>query len=428
MLNGVFFFLVAVGVCVGALRGTLPAVGQGAIDAARTSVDIALTLAGQMTLWLGLMGILKRAGAMEVLARWLRAPMRRLFPDVPENHPAMGSMVLNLSANILGLDNAATPFGLKAMRELDTLSRTPGTATNAMTLFLVINTSGLAVIPTTAVALRAAAGSHNAAGIILPSIVGTLVSTTVAIAVAVLLSRLPRWRMAPGGSTAPQPPAEAASATELAVATSPAGPLQRGLGIGAVLVAFGALGWQFANAEMVPREAWSAWILPFLILGIAAIGVSRGTAIFESFVEEAKDAVKVAISILPTLVGMLVAIGMFRQSGALEAITEAIGPVTRAFGLPPEALPMALVRPLSGSASRAVLLDTLKASGPDSFVGYLVSLISGTSETTFYVLAVYFGAIKIRNGRHTLVACILADLIGLAITVAICHAFFGSVA
>lgn len=437
MLNQVFVVLVAASVLTAAFTGTMPRVSEAGMASAKSAVELAISLAGQMTLWLGFMGVLREAGLMRALSRGLRPIMTRIFPEVPVDHPAMGAMIMNIAANILGLGNAATPFGLKAMTELDTLNPRKGVATNAMALFLAINNSGVAVLPLGVVAMRAAMGSRDAAGIVVPSLLGTMLHTVVAVVLAKLLERW--WTSAGDAPAADAPTGPSTGPSEAALKQAEALTVERPwagaptlLVIGTVVV---ALGWALvrhvarAPAGTPPLELTrgllSDWLLPVLMLTIVLVGSGKRVKVYEAFITSAKEGFQVATSIIPFMVAILVAIGMFRASGAMDAIASAVGPATRALGFPPEALPMALIRPLSGSGAMAVMTDTMKAFGPDSFVGYLVSLINGSSETTFYVLALYFGSVQVRAVRHTLAVCLLTDLVGLFITTAICHAFFG---
>ncbi len=442
MLNWIFVGLIAASVLVASFTGTMPKVTEAGISSAKSAVELAIGLVGQMALWLGFMGVLREAGLMRSIARALGPVMRRLFPDVPPDHPAMGAMIMNIAANILGLGNAATPFGLKAMNELDKLNPHKGVSTNAMALFLVINTSGVAVLPLGVVAVRATLGSHDPAGVVVPSIIGTLISTVIAVFVCKGLERWKRFSaersvITPDEATSPAAPAKVPDAAALAEAESAAAPRAPATGVRWLLslAVFGAVGYALVRHVLhaspetrgfdLARGVLSDWLLPILMLWIVIFGISRKVRVYEVFVASAKEGFQIAILIIPFLVAILVAIGMFRASGGLEALVNFLGPFTRLFGLPPEALPMALIRPLSGNGALGVMTDTMKAYGPDSFVGYLVSLINGSSETTFYVLAVYFGSVQVRAVRHTLAACLISDFLGLLITVGLCHVFFG---
>jgi spore maturation protein SpmA/spore maturation protein SpmB len=434
-VNWIFTILIVGAVLTASLTGTMGKVTEGSIASAKSAVELTFSLVAQMTLWLGLMGIVREAGLLAGLARALGPLMRRLFPEVPPEHPAMGAMILNLAANILGLGNAATPFGLKAMAELDTLNPRKGVASNAMALFLVINTSGVAVLPLGVIAVRATLGSKDAAGIVVPSIVGTLLSTAVAVLLCKALQRLPRFAAekaaAPVGQLAAKPIDEAALAQAQASAQArQAAPAWRtGIAalVGVGLLAAAAL--SVVRSEQTGFEAFKPllgdWVLPGIMVLILLVGFAREVKVYEVFIPAAKEGFQVGVTILPYLVAILVAVGMFRASGALEWITSGLQPALAAVGFPADALPMALIRPLSGNGALGVMTETMKAKGPDSFVGYLVSLINGSSETTFYVLSLYFGAVGVRAVRHTLAACLLSDAVGLGITTALCHLFFG---
>ena len=442
-MNVIFFALVVIAFAVTAWREvtwTAPApdalspmatLAKGMIDQAGASVTLAIGLIGVMALFLGLMKVAEAGGLLTIIARTIRPLMTRLFPDVPADHPAMGAMILNFSANILGLGNAATPFGIRAMQELDRLNPNPGTATNAMVLFLAINTSSITLLPTGVIALRAAAGSLDPAAIVPTTLVATIISTTVAIIAAKFYQRL--FPMQPGTAHAHPPitrqeqpapdsdPAQDAGAGDVIAAadTREAYP---------AWVSVCVLGFILA---LVPITVlWgrvvSPWIIPGLMVALLAFGMARRVAVYEMFVEGAKDGFSVAVRIIPYLVAILVAIAMLRASGTLELFVRAVGPFTGAIGLPAEALPMALLRPLSGSGAYGLLASIINdpAVGPDSYAGLLVSTLQGSTETTFYVIAVYFGAVQIRRIRHGLVTGLTADLAGIMAAVIICLLLF----
>ncbi len=389
----------------------MEALSAAMVDAAAGAVELALGLVGVMTLFLGLMKVAENGGLLRVIARLIRPLMTRLFPDVPTDHPAMGAMILNLSANALGLGNAATPFGIRAMQELNRLNPHPGTATDAMALFLAVNTSSVTLLPTGVIALRAAAGSADPAGILPTTLFATACSTATAILAAKMFAKLaPRGPLPP----APEPPLpEAAEVTKRDVEA--AYPLWASLlALAAVLalipvtVAFG--------------RSLSPWIMPGLMAGFLLFGLCRRVPVYESFVDGAKEGFQVAVKIIPYLVAILVAVGMLRASGAMDALISVLEPWTARVGLPAVALPMALMRPLSGSGAFAILASVINdpAIGPDSYAGYLVSTIQGSTETTFYVMAVYFGAVQIRRVRHALAAGIAADVAGVFAAVIAC--------
>jgi len=393
----------------------MEALSKAMVDSAAGSVDLALGLVGVMTLFLGLMKVAEKGGLLTVIARLIRPLMARLFPEVPPEHPAMGAMILNLSANVLGLGNAATPFGIRAMQELNRLNPAPGTATDAMALFLAINTSSVTVLPTGVIALRAAAGPADPAGILPTTLFATACSTATAIIAVKLLRRLTRK---PLPCPVDAPPAAEGSAEPpevLPYAAQGAYPVWA-----SVLALTGILA--LIPVTVAFGRSISPWILPGLMAGFLIFGLCRGVRVYEAFVDDARDSFQVAVKIIPYLVAILVAVGMLRASGAMDLMVAALGPWTARVGLPAEALPMALMRPLSGSGAFAILASVINdpAIGPDSYTGYLVSTLQGCTETTFYVLAVYFGAVQVRRIRYTLAAGLLADLAGVAASIAAC--------
>jgi spore maturation protein SpmA/spore maturation protein SpmB len=452
-LNGIFFALVLISFAVAAVRHLpwlagaegdvvpMDVLGQAMIASASDAVTLAIGLVGVMALFLGLMKVAERGGLLVIIARLVRPMMVRLFPEVPPEHPAMGAMILNMSANALGLGNAATPFGIRAMQQLDKLNPVKGTASNAMILFLAINTSSVTLLATGVIALRAASGSENPAGIVPTTLVATICSTATAIIVAKLCIR---WF----------PPATAEvqqtgkTALEEAPTTDEADELEEFGGVAegqedgdgdqleratarpypayvSYLVLGGIAGFipltVFYGREIAP------WIIPGLMLLLLGFGMVRRVRIYEVFVEGAREGFQVALRIIPYLVAILVAVGMFRASGALEYIIAPIGRVTEHIGMPAEALPMALLRPLSGSGAYGILASIINDpnTGPDTYTGYLVSTLQGSTETTFYVLAVYFGAVQIRRIRYALIPALSADLVGIIAAVAIVSLMYG---
>lgn len=396
------------------------------VTSAGGAVELAIGLVGVMTLFLGLMKIAEAGGLLRIIARLIRPLMIRLFPDVPADHPAMGAMILNLSANVLGLGNAATPFGIRAMQELDKLNPEKGTATNAMALFLSINTSSVTLLPTGVIALRAAAGSADPAVILPTTLFATMGSTIIAIMAAKLYSRFSR--PVSGTAAVGAVPAEAGTsvdkttyspdnAEDVPISGYPAWVSALAL---AALVSLIPLAILFGKAV-------SPWIIPSLMAGFLIFGMCKGVRVYESFIEGAKEGFQVAVRIIPFLVAILVAVAMFRASGAMEVMVQFLGAWTGMAGLPAEALPMAILRPLSGSGAYGVLASIINdpSIGPDSYTGYLVSTLQGSTETTFYVLAVYFGAVGVRRVRHTLGAALTADLAGIVFAVIACLYVFG---
>ncbi len=443
-MNVIFFAIVLVSFLIAGYRQfVVPSVaGQptpmdllstGTIEAAKGSVTLALGLIGVMALFLGLMKVAEAGGLLTIIARLMRPIMVRLFPDVPADHPAMGAIIMNLSANVMGLGNAATPFGIRAMQELDKLNPQKGTATNSMALFLAINTSSITVLPTGVIALRAAAGSDDPAGILPTTLFATVCSTIVAITAAKLYGRY--WPAATPAlpeqaqpANEPESPADAVETDSDAVADAAASvqsaeSYPMWATITAILSVLALI-----PLSILYGRAISPWIIPGLIVTLLGFGVIRRVPIYEVFVEGAKDGFQVAIRIIPYLVAILVAVGMFRASGAMELVVGPLGALTELVGLPAEALPMALLRPLSGSGAYGYLSAIIQdpAIGPDSYTGFLVSTLQGSTETTFYVLAVYFGAVQIRRIRHALAAGLTADFAGIVAAVFICSLLFAA--
>jgi len=431
-MNVFFFVVVLISFLVAAWRevgwtsavpdalSPMATLAAGMIEKAADAVTLSIGLVGVMALFLGLMKVAEEGGLLAIIARTVRPLMVHLFPDVPANHPAMGAMILNMSANALGLGNAATPFGIRAMQELDKLNPHKGTATNAMALFLAINTSSVTLLPTGVIALRAAAGSTDPAGILPTTLVATICSTTIAILAAKLYQR---FSAIPAPTALQDPAPEATPAATPEVLPEMADDSYPGWVSALVLVGIAGL----VPLTIIWGKAISPWIIPGLMVLLLGFGFLRGVRIYEAFVDGARDGFKVAVRIIPYLVAILVAVGMLQASGTMALLVDAAGPITAAFGLPPEALPMAVLRPLSGSGAYGILAAIIQdpAIGPDSYTGYLVSTFQGSTETTFYVLAVYFGAVQIRRVRHALAAALTADIAGIAAAIAICLLLFG---
>jgi spore maturation protein SpmA len=434
LLNAIFIFLVASSVLLAAWNGGMEALNEAWTGAARGAVTLAIGLIGFMALWLGLMRVLREAGAMAAIGRALAPIMRRLFPDIPPEHPAMSAMIMNLAANMLGMGNAATPFGLKAMRELDTLNTRPGVATDAMVLFLAMNTSGVAVLPLGVIAIRAQLGSVNDAAIIAPSILATACSTLVAILIARRLARLrtyavDRYELAPdeaeetrGASI--QGIGEAQAIAEAVPVRDPRRSrvlqlLSLAL-LGIMVLTLAGRGWSWLGM----KENLGSWLMPALMGWIVVYGWSRRIDVYDAVVKGGREGFEIAIMIIPFLVAILVAVAMFRAAGGMNALTALVSPLTSLIGFPAEALPMAIIRPLSGSGAMGVMTATMEAHGPDSFVGYLVSVMNGSTETTFYVLALYLGSVRVRVARHAIWTCLAADLTGALAALFWCRVFF----
>ena len=426
MLNGIFVFVVFVSILLAGATGRMNELTTAVLTDSKNAVlNVVIPLIGIMAFFLGLMRVAQDGGLLRIFARILAPVMTRLFPGVPADHPAMSAMILNITSNMLGLGNAATPFGIKAMEELDRLNAEKGTATNAMVLFLAVNTAGLALLPTGVIGLRAALGSQNAMAIWIPTWIASGVATIVGVSAAILLSRLPAQRASEPATIAPEPQGSGASdlaaQAGAAVAEKTGEPPKLALPVALVVGAgfLAAAVWDGsrvlgAGADPQAFLAWfSPWILAALVGGIVLFGWMQGVRVYESLVEGAKEGFQVAVRIIPFLVAILVMVGMFRAAGGIEILERWLGPWTARIGMPAEALPMALLRPLSGSGALGVMTAAMEQHGPDSLIGYMVSTFQGSTETTFYVLAVYFGAVGIKRTRHALPACLLADVAGI---------------
>lgn len=409
MLNAIWigFFLIAfvfatVNLVFFGQADSFALVMKAAFDAAKNGFEIALGLTGVMALWLGVMRVGERAGFLQGLT-WLLTPLfQRLFPDVPRNHPALGAITMNMAANMLGLDNAATPIGIKAMQELQTLNPDKKTASDAQILFLVINASSVTLLPVTIFTYRAQAGAHDPTDVFIPILIATYCSTMAGLLATAFYQRINLLDRVVLGYLA-------------AISAAVFG-----------LVAYFA---HLPAAEMLRQSALVSNVLLFglvtLFIGGAAV---RRVNAYEAFIEGAKDGFHTAVTIIPYLVAMLVAIAVFRASGALDLLMNGIRSGVVMLGWDTrfvDALPTALMKPLSGSGARAMMIDTMHTFGADSFAGRLASVIQGSTETTFYVLAVYFGAVGIQRVRHAVVCGLLADLGGLIAAIAVTYLFFG---
>lgn len=405
-MNAVFLVLVVASFAAAAWAeitgpgGAMEALSAAIVDQAAASVPLAFGLIGIMALFLGLMKVAEAAGLLESVARLLRPLLTRLFPEIPADHPAMGAMVMNIAANLLGLGNAATPFGIRAMEHLERLNPHPGTASNAQVLFLAINTAGLTLLPTKVIALRASTGATDPAAVVGP----TLAATLVAVVVAVLAAR-GMQRLSPSPVPLPPLPQRATDQTRLWPTV-----------IAVVLLL------ALVPLLLIHGKVIGPWLLPGLVAGILLYGAVKRVAIYETFVAGARAGFGVAVKIIPYLVAILMAVGMIRASGVLAAILEPLGRLTAPLGLPAEALTMAAMRTLSGSGSYGLLAAQMKdpAIGPDGYLGILLGTLYGSTETTFYVLAVYFGAVGIRRIRHALIVGLLADFSALIAAVLVC--------
>lgn len=473
MLNYIWLGLVLLSVLLGGCNGTMKAVTDGALDGAKTAVmSVALPLVGVMAIWLGVMRLAERSGLVELLARALRPLLRILFPDVPPEHPAMGAMVMNIAANMLGLGNAATPLGLRAMTLLEKLNPVPGTATNAMCTFLAINTSSVQLIPISAIAILAARGSKDSTAIVGSALLATSCACLSGVLVAKFLEKLPLFALPRAGTKLSRPdkirreeeatatniplvaktaaPAVAAPVTTAAQATTdleeapttappmaPYGPLV--LGLFAVLTLALTLVEAFSDARLLSDpaavgmlhrpvlrfiHAVSLVALPLILAFFPLYASLRGLKVFEEFVEGAKESFPVALRIIPFLVAMLVAIKMFVGSGGMEMLTNFTRPALAAVGFPADLLPMVLMRPLSGSGTQGLFVDLVTRFGPDSFIVRTAGTIYGSTETTFYVLAVYFGSVMVRRTRHAVLAGLTADAVGVVMSIVVCRLLF----
>jgi len=381
--------------------GVFAAIVQSTFDMAKTSVDIAIVLIGVMTLWLGIMKIGERGGAVNWIARIFSPLFKKLFPEVPDKHPAMAAMVMNFSANMLGLDNAATPLGLKAMEELQTINPKKDTASNAQIMFLVLNTSALTLIPVSIMAMREAMGAANPADIFIPILLTTFCSSLVgliAVSIKQKINLLNKVVMAY---------------------------------LGTILAIIGLLLYFVNNMPKAEIEILTStggnFILLLIIIAFIILGVRRKVNVYDAFIEGAKEGFTIAVKIIPYLVAMLVAIGVFRASGAMDYIILGIAKPFEWLGLNTDfvgALPTGLMKPLSGSGARGMMVEAMNNYGADSFVGRLASTFQGSTETTFYTLAVYYGAVNIRNTRYTLQYGLLADLAAIVAGIFIAYMFF----
>lgn len=448
MLNYIWLGLILLAVVIGGVTGNLKEVADRSLQMAKFAVlDTALPLIGIMALWLGIMRLAERAGLVALLARALRPLLRLLFPEVPPSHPAMGSMLMNMAANMLGLGNAATPLGLRAMKDLESLNPHPGTATNAMCTFLAINTSSVQLVPVTAIAILAANNSTHPTAIVGTALMATMCGAIAAVGTAKLLQHAPMFRL-PGGTGAP------ASATAENAAT--AGPENRPVleqaealaplpwwgraALVAFLLFFGWLFLRLAFPALLDFEASGAAAqqsvfvrvvdtlsklsIPFLLAVFPLYAALRKVKVYEEFVDGAKEGFEVGVRIIPYLVAILVAIGMFRAAGGIDVLGRLLSPVMLAVGFPPDLLPLAIMRPLSGSGTLGLFTELVKNFGPDSLLARTAGTIFGSTETTFYVLAVYFGSVGIKRTRYAVLAGLTGDIVAMIASVIVCRMMF----
>lgn len=379
-----------------------PNIMNSMMDAAKTGFEISLGLTAVLSLWMGIMKIGERGGMVERLAHWLSPLFRRLFPDIPENHPVMGHIFMNLSANMLGLDNAATPLGLKAMEGLQELNPNKDTASNPMIMFLVMNTAGLTIVPVSILAYRAQLGAAQPTDVFVPILLATLISMVIGVAVTGAIQRISLWNR----------------------------PVLITLGVISLIVA--GMAWASQALSRDEMGIFSGNVANIILLGIIVAfliaGMLRKVNVYEAFIEGAKGGFSTAISIIPYLIAILVAVAAFRASGAMDWLLSGIGWVVEACGGNADitgALPTALMKPLSGSGARGMMLECMNTYGPDSFAGRLSCIFQGSTDTTFYILAVYFGSVGIRKTRYALPCGLLADLASIIAAIIVATLFFG---
>ena len=401
------FFLVAFAVALVRLifmgdTEVFPAIMNSTFASAKTAFEISLGLTGVLSLWLGIMRIGEKGGVVNVVARWLAPVFSKIFPDIPKGHPVTGTIFMNFAANMLGLDNAATPMGLKAMEQLQELNTKKDTATNPMIMFLVLNTSGLTLVPISVMVYRAQMGAAQPTDVFVPILLATFFSTVVGLIITCLYQRI-----------------NLLNRTLL-------------LFIGALCTLVALIIWGFSAMPREQMDVVSSTFANVFLCGIIACfiiaGMRKKINVYDTFIEGAKEGFQTAVRIIPYLVAILVAIGVFRASGAMDFLINGIAWVVALVGGDTEfvgALPTALMKPLSGSGARGLMVDAMTTYGADSFVGRLACLFQGATDTTFYILAVYFGSVGIRKTRHAVTCGLLADLAGIIAAIFICYLFFG---
>lgn len=403
----VAFFLLAfvIALCKLVFTGDVevfPAIMTSTFDTARTAFEISLGLTGVLSLWMGIMKIGEKGGLVAALARLLSPVLCKIFPEIPKGHPAMGTMFMNFSANLLGLDNAATPMGLRAMQELQELNSNKDTASNAMIMFLVLNTSGLTLIPVSVLLYRAQMGAANPTDVFIPILIATTVSTLVGLLVTCIVQRINIFNRT----------------LLLFILT---------------ICAFIALGtWGMMQLSRVQIEILSTSLANIILFSVIILFIISGLVarinVYDAFIEGAKDGFSTAVRIIPYLIAILVAVGVFRASGGMDVIMGGIATCAEYFGIGTDfagALPTAIMKPLSGSGARGMMIDAMTTYGADSFAGRLACLFQGATDTTFYILAVYFGSVGIRKSRHAVSCGLLADAAGIIAAVVVAYIFFG---
>ena len=401
------FFLLAFVIALGKLiflgdTTVFPAIMDSTFDQAKNAFEISLGLTGVLALWMGIMKIGEKGGLVAALARLLSPILQKIFPDIPKGHPAMGTLFMNFSANMLGLDNAATPMGLKAMQELQEINPKKDTASNSMIMFLVLNTSGLTLIPVSVLLYRAQCGAANPTDVFIPILLATTVSTIVGLIVTSIYQRINLFNR-----------------TMMLFL----------LGI-CTLIAGGT--WGMMQLSQVEIEVLSTSLANVILFSVIIIFIIAGMRakinVYDAFIEGAKDGFGTAVRIIPYLIAILVAIGVFRASGGMDVIMDGIAWCANAMGMGSDfvgALPTAIMKPLSGSGARGMMIDAMNTYGADSFAGRLACLFQGATDTTFYILAVYFGSVGIRKTRHAVTCGLLADLAGIIAAIIIAYIFFG---
>ena len=379
-----------------------PAMMDSTFSSSKTAFEISLGLTGVLSLWLGIMKIGEKGGVINAFARMLSPVFCKLFPDVPKGHPVTGSIFMNIAANMLGLDNAATPLGLKAMKQLQELNTKKDTASNPMIMFLVLNTSGLTIIPVSVMVYRAQLGAAQPTDIFVPILLATFFSTLTGVIVTSLYQRINLLN-------------------KVMLLT-----------LGGLSLVVAAIIWGFSTIDKAAMNTISTSAANILLMTIIVVfiiaGIVKKTNVYESFIEGAKDGFSTAVRIIPYLVAILVAIGVFRASGAMDLVIDGIGWLIGLCGIDSDfvaALPTAIMKPLSGSGARGMMVDTMTTYGADSFVGRLSCIFQGSTDTTFYILAVYFGSVAVKNTRHAVACGLLADLAGIIAAILIGYMFFG---
>lgn len=454
MLNYIWLAFLLIAVLVGGFTGKLQEMtGAGFKTAESAVMDIALPLVGIMVIWLGIMRLAEKSGLVQIIARVLKPVLRRLFPDVPPEHPAMGAMVMNMAANMLGLGNAATPLGLRAMALLNQLNPRPGVASNAMCTFLTINTASIQLIPTTAIGILAIAGAKDATGFVPAAVLSTMIALPCGILMSKVLEKLPMFALPPIDKTAVADATTAGVTPESTTVEQVDAPPITAKGkiilwlflasfaAMFVVIAYPSVGnlwpsligaeWRFADlfptltGPMRVVKTLSLLAVPFLLTFFPLYATLRGVKVYEQFTDGAKEAFGVAQRIIPFLVAMLVSISMLRKAGVIESVTNAIGPKLAAIGFPVDLLPLVLLRPLSGSATQGLFVDIVKTFGPDHLISNMAATIYGSTETTFYVIAVYFGSVAVRQTRHAIIAGLTADTVAIIASIALCRLFLG---